>query len=144
MRQGSAGSEKRMQEIVIETLMSPEVQCAAPSTPMTEIVRRMRLDRRSCVLITESDRAYRYGGEELLLLLPETNRRGAENLGQKLLKAVARCALPHKGHSAGIVTLSAGIGSFDEHSAAESWEELLQSADRALYRAKNAGRNQIV
>jgi diguanylate cyclase (GGDEF)-like protein len=94
--------------------------------------------------IRKSDRVYRYGGEELLLLLPETNRRGAENLGQKLLQAVARCALPHKGHSAGIVTLSAGIASLDEHSDAKSWEELLQSADRALYRAKNAGRNQIV
>jgi diguanylate cyclase (GGDEF)-like protein len=94
--------------------------------------------------VRKSDRVYRYGGEELLLLLPETNRRGAENLGEKLLKAIAQCAIPHQGHPAGIVTVSGGIGSLDEHGDADSWEDLLQSADRALYRAKNAGRNRIM
>jgi diguanylate cyclase (GGDEF)-like protein len=94
--------------------------------------------------IRKSDRIYRYGGEELLLLLPETNRAGAENLGQKLLRAVTRCAIPHQAHPVGIVTFSGGIASLDEQSEAASWEDLLQTADRALYRAKNAGRNCIL
>ena len=93
--------------------------------------------------IRRSDRVYRYGGEELLLLLPETNRRGAENLGQKLLEAVAKCAIPHVGHSPSIVTISGGISCFDESGAAEGWRDLLHRADRALYRAKSAGRNRI-
>jgi diguanylate cyclase (GGDEF)-like protein len=94
--------------------------------------------------IRKSDRVYRYGGEELLLLLPETNRQGAQNLGQKLLAAVAQCAIPHVSHSAGIVTFSGGISCFDENGTAESWEDLLEQADRALYQAKSQGRNRIV
>jgi diguanylate cyclase (GGDEF)-like protein len=94
--------------------------------------------------IRKSDRIYRYGGEELLLLLPETNREGAENLGQKLLGAVTQRAIPHSRHPLGIMTFSGGIGCFEESRAVETWQELVQSADRALYRAKNAGRNRIV
>ncbi len=94
-------------------------------------------------IIRKSDRVYRYGGEELLLLLPETDRAGAQKLGGKLLEAVEKCAIPHMGHSAGIVTLSGGISCFGEDGTAESWEELLQKADGALYQAKNAGRNRI-
>jgi diguanylate cyclase (GGDEF)-like protein len=94
--------------------------------------------------IRKSDRVYRYGGEELLLLLPETDRRGAEKLAEKLLKAIARCAIPHQGQPAGIVTLSGGIASLEEHGTGDSWEDLLQAADRALYQAKNAGRNRIM
>jgi diguanylate cyclase (GGDEF)-like protein len=94
--------------------------------------------------IRKSDRVYRYGGEELLLVLPETDRSGAENLGQKLLKAVTQRAIEHTGHTAGTVTLSGGIGCSDLSDATESWHELLQRADRALYQAKNAGRNRIV
>jgi diguanylate cyclase (GGDEF)-like protein len=94
--------------------------------------------------IRTSDRIYRYGGEELLLLLPDTGRAGAQTLGQKLLQAVAQCAIPHKCHAPGIVTFSGGIAALDEQSADASWEDLLQAADRALYRAKHAGRNRIV
>ncbi|MGH7930855.1 MAG: GGDEF domain-containing protein [Candidatus Binatia bacterium] len=88
--------------------------------------------------IRKSDRVYRYGGEELLLLLPETDRPGAENLGQKLLQAVANRAIEHIGHSAGIVTFSCGVGYFDLSAAAASWHDLSQRADRALYQAKSA------
>jgi diguanylate cyclase (GGDEF)-like protein len=93
--------------------------------------------------IRRSDRVYRYGGEELLLLLPDTGRDGAEKLGQKLLAAVAQCAIPHRGQAPGIVTFSGGIAALDEEMPDASWEDLLQAADRALYRAKHAGRNCI-
>jgi diguanylate cyclase (GGDEF)-like protein len=93
--------------------------------------------------IRRSDRLYRYGGEELLLLLPDTGRSGAEKLGHKLLRVVAECAIPHEGHAPGIVTFSGGIAALDEERAGASWEDILQAADRALYRAKHAGRNCI-
>jgi diguanylate cyclase (GGDEF)-like protein len=94
--------------------------------------------------IRRSDRIYRYGGEELLLLLPDTGRAGAEKLGRKLLHAVAQCAIPHEAHAPGVITFSGGIAALDEESAEASWEDLLQAADRALYRAKHAGRNRIM
>jgi diguanylate cyclase (GGDEF)-like protein len=94
--------------------------------------------------IRSSDRVYRYGGEELLLMLPETNRPGAQNLGRKLLEAIAKRAIPHVAAAAGRVTFSGGISCFGENGTDESWHDLLQRADRALYQAKSAGRNRIV
>jgi diguanylate cyclase (GGDEF)-like protein len=94
--------------------------------------------------IRHSDRVYRYGGEELLLLFPETTAQEAEGLGQKLLHAVAQRALPHLPHPMGIMTLSAGVSYLEEASVAESWRDLLQMADWALYEAKSSGRNRVV
>jgi diguanylate cyclase (GGDEF)-like protein len=94
--------------------------------------------------IRHSDRVYRYGGEELLVLFPETTGEEGQDLGQELLHAVAQRALPHLPHPMGIMTLSAGVSCLDEASAAESWRDLLQMADWALYEAKSAGRNRVV
>lgn len=94
--------------------------------------------------IGKSDRVYRYGGEELLLLLPETTRQGAEKLGQKLRETIGQRAIPHALYPVGILTFSAGISCLGENGAAESWHELLQRADWALYQAKSTGRNRIV
>ncbi len=95
-------------------------------------------------VLRKSDRAYRYGGEELLLLLPETTLEGAEELARRLLVAVLNRGIPHASLPLGILTLSGGISGVGEVGPKESWHELVQRADWALYQAKNAGRNRIV
>lgn len=94
--------------------------------------------------IRKSDRVYRYGGEELLLLLPETTGQDAERLGQRLLEAVADRAIPHLRHPMGVMTFSGGISGFEADRGTETWQDLVQRADSALYQAKSAGRNRIV
>jgi diguanylate cyclase len=79
----------------------------------------------------------RYGGEEFLVLLPNTDSGGAEVMAAKLLQAVA--AQPSG--QAGLVTISAGL--FVDAAGAEP-DAVLQGADTALYAAKRAGRNRFV
>lgn len=85
----------------------------------------------------------RYGGEEFLVVLPETELAGARRTAEKLRRAVAEIELPHAGLGPVRTTISAGLASLGEvggltpHSA----EALIAAADAALYRAKAAGRN---
>ena len=85
----------------------------------------------------KEDRLFRFGGEEFLLLLPNTERAGLLAAAQHLQQQVAQ----HLRGPGGAVTMSVGgaILRRDEH-----WENMLQRADERLYRAKNAGRNCIV
>lgn len=88
-----------------------------------------------------SDTLGRYGGEEFAVLLPETGREAALSLAKRILAAVRGTAIFHAGNRLG-VTASIGVAT---GLAAEtgSFDELLEQADRALYEAKNAGRNQL-
>jgi len=85
----------------------------------------------------------RYGGEEFLVLLPETEKRNALRVGEKLRKAVEK----HNFHSQrpelgkGKITITVGVSSFPEDS--ESAYELLDLADKAMYYGKAQGRNQV-
>jgi diguanylate cyclase (GGDEF)-like protein len=83
------------------------------------------------------DIAARWGGEEFILLLPETGGDGALHKADALRLAVA--ALPIRcGQERIAVTLSAGVA---EHAPARNLEETIAQADAALYRAKQEGRN---
>jgi two-component system, cell cycle response regulator len=94
--------------------------------------------------VRAGDMAYRYGGEEFLLLLPEqTLATGAVAL-DRLRLAVEALALPHPDNPpSGVITISGGIA---ESTAAQplAIDEWLRRADTALYRAKALGRNQVV
>ncbi|CAN5203886.1 hypothetical protein BH11PSE11_BH11PSE11_37670 [soil metagenome] len=94
--------------------------------------------------IRKADRLYRYGGEEILLLLPETAADGAEILARRLVEGLAQLAIPHCKSPLQCVTISGGIGfvQFDDP-LKSSWVEVVAQADRGLYVAKHAGRNQI-
>jgi diguanylate cyclase (GGDEF)-like protein len=85
----------------------------------------------------KEDRLFRFGGEEFLLLLPNTERAGLLAAAQHLQQQLAQ----HLRGPGGPVTMSVGgaILRRDEH-----WESMLQRADERMYRAKNAGRNCIV
>jgi len=88
------------------------------------------------VLKRTTDRAFRYGGEEFCVILPETTSQNAVNLAERLrLKIEENRAV--RGLS---VTISLGIA---EHRKGESAEELIKRADSLLYKSKEGGRNRV-
>ena len=98
------------------------------------------LTRISGILIDtlrDTDVVCRYGGEEFCLILTETGEQGAHNTAERICQAVA--AEPIDGIP---VTISLGVASIE--TAAANPSVLLEYADKALYRAKNSGRNRVV
>lgn len=90
-----------------------------------------------------TDLAARYGGEEFALVLPETSLGGARLLAEKLRLAVEALAIPHQTLPEGsVVTVSVGVATLVPSDAYEP-VELVERADRALYMAKNNGRNRV-
>jgi diguanylate cyclase (GGDEF)-like protein len=89
--------------------------------------------------IRQGDLAFRYGGEEFLVLCRDTPQAAAILLAERLRLAVkSRSAQA----AAGMVTISAGVATFPDH--ARTLDELIASADRRLFAAKNRGRDQVV
>ncbi len=94
--------------------------------------------------IRKSDRLYRYGGEEFLLLLPETRGDQAEILARRMVKRLADMGISHSKNPFNVVTMSGGIGTNGAGLKRKSkWEEVVAEADLGLYKAKRNGRNQI-
>lgn len=94
--------------------------------------------------IRASDSVYRYGGEEFLILLPETDARGAALVTERIRSAVATRAIPHPASpTARHVTVSLGFTDVPTRETAQQldWQDVVQRADHALYRSKQAGRN---
>ena len=91
--------------------------------------------------IRGADRIYRYGGEELLVTLPETGLTGAQTLAQRITEELVTLEIQHETSKYGVLTTSAGISTFAV--GHDSWQNLLEQADQALYQAKADGRNRI-
>ncbi len=87
----------------------------------------------------ETDRLFRYGGEEILMLLPEARNQYAFIAAERARKAVDDLKIPHVDSPIGHITISAGVASEN----GKNWQELVDRADKALYRAKNMGRNNV-
>lgn len=92
--------------------------------------------------IKGKDSAARYGGEEFTVLLPATTSAGAAAVAENIRTAVARAKLfkADNKEPLGQITLSAGVAT---HRHGEHIMDLINRADRALYRAKNEGRNRV-
>ena len=88
------------------------------------------------------DMLARFGGEEFVIILPNTPATGAEIMSQIVLKTIAACAIPHTGSPYGSVTVSLGCATLTA-TLEGSTKDLLKAADDAMYRAKTNGRNQI-
>ncbi|MEW6401167.1 MAG: diguanylate cyclase [Chloroflexota bacterium] len=89
--------------------------------------------------LRETDILGRYGGDEFIALLPETGVGHAQVLARRLCKQLERLKVKPSSREGGEITASIGIASLDE--ADERLADLLEHADRALYAAKEAGRN---
>ena len=90
----------------------------------------------------ERDLATRFGGEEILLLLPDTDLGDAIRVAERIRRAIEALALPHKeGGSRQIVTASLGVAAAPVQTLTSA--ELISTADIALYAAKRNGRNQV-
>jgi diguanylate cyclase (GGDEF)-like protein len=89
-----------------------------------------------------TDLAARFGGEELCVLLPETDIAGAEVLARRFLDSLRACPFTGQGGAAFHVTASVGVAALG--SAEETLEDLIERADTALYRAKDEGRDRVV
>jgi len=86
--------------------------------------------------------AARYGGDEFVILLPETDKTAGQVVAEEVRKTIeshlffGREELPTKK-----VTISVGVSAFPEDGADS--QTLIQSADKALYKAKECGRNMV-
>jgi diguanylate cyclase (GGDEF)-like protein len=87
------------------------------------------------------DAAGRYGGEEIVIVLPQTDLEGAGVLAERLRQAIEHAAFDIGGGVRLGVTVSIGVAALD--GKVRSAEELVEAADAALYGAKAAGRNRV-
>ncbi|MDM3870803.1 GGDEF domain-containing protein [Porticoccus sp. W117] len=87
-----------------------------------------------------TDLASRFGGEEFALLLPDTDREGAMVVAENILQAVRQVRIPGVEGQDSAITVSVGVGCCIPQRG-EGSEQLLEAADQALYRAKDAGRD---
>ncbi len=88
------------------------------------------------------DLATRYGGEEFLVILPDTDLDAGQHVAERIRKLIEALDLPHAVSSSGRVTISIGVAALSGGHYKDA-ESLLLAADEALYRAKNGGRNQV-
>lgn len=92
--------------------------------------------------IRETDIPARYGGEEFSIIMPETNRTRGKLIAERLRKAIADYPFKNaKQQPGGALNVSIGLASYPENAA--SPHDLIEAADRALYRAKSTGRNRV-
>jgi two-component system chemotaxis response regulator CheY len=90
-----------------------------------------------------SDTVYRYGGEELLVVFPQQGIEAAGMAAERLRSGVERLGIAHEARGAGaVVTVSGGVAQLEDSDHAD-FNALLSRADEALYRAKEAGRNNV-
>jgi diguanylate cyclase (GGDEF)-like protein len=93
-------------------------------------------------LFRGEDVACRYGGEEFVLLLADATLESALARAEDLRQAVHGLAVQHRGQTVGAITVSVGVAVLPEHGIGPS--DLIAAADRALYRAKETGRDRTV
>ncbi len=85
----------------------------------------------------------RYGGEEFVIILPDTSREGAVSVAEEIRENIQNTKIPHpKSLPLGVVSLSLGVSTMPSD-VFISPEELVKQADKALYMAKQKGRNRI-
>lgn len=88
----------------------------------------------------ETNLTARFGGDEFVVLLPDTDAKDSQLVAERLRTSVARMAVPPvKDNPIPQITVSLGIAVYPDHGA--SLEEILQASDRALYESKRSGRN---
>ncbi|MFK7732169.1 MAG: diguanylate cyclase [Pseudomonadales bacterium] len=91
-----------------------------------------------------TDRIYRYGGEEILVILYDADVNGAYKYMHRAITAVAEFGIPHCESPFGVLTGTAGVASAIENGQCRhTWQEVVMAADKAMYDAKKASRNAV-
>ena len=89
------------------------------------------------------DLCARYGGEEFIVILTDTNLKGAMKVAERIRQAIEAMQLNHAtSPTSAVVTISLGVSTMKNNDV-DSYEELIKRADEALYHAKLCGRNQV-
>jgi diguanylate cyclase (GGDEF)-like protein/PAS domain S-box-containing protein len=88
------------------------------------------------------DIACRYGGEEFVYVLPESSLVDTQNRAEQLRQEMKQIKVYHLGKALNNISISLGVCAFPEHGLTA--ETILKTADTALYRAKNEGRDRVV
>jgi len=88
--------------------------------------------------------AARYGGEEIVVVLPDADSARANTLAMRMQAAVHALALRHESHASGVVTFSGGVATCVPRPRTDGWRGLVAKADAALYAAKAKGRDIVV
>lgn len=92
--------------------------------------------------IRPTDRLYRYGGEEFLVLLRDSNVVDGEAAATRIARGITSLGIPHERNDLwGIVTVSAGVAELNPDDLTA--ERSIEDADAALYRSKSSGRNTV-
>lgn len=79
-----------------------------------------------------------------LFFLPDTRADGAMRVAEKIRTKIEAMGIPHENSAtAQVVTVSLGVATSQDHTDLSSYEELINQADKALYRAKHQGRNRV-
>lgn len=93
-------------------------------------------------MVRPDDTPARYGGEEFIVILPQTPKDGATIAAERIRERIANHPYPHRERQPlKIVSLSGGVATFPDDG--RTGGDLIEAADAALYRAKQAGRNQV-
>lgn len=92
--------------------------------------------------LRKSDIACRYGGDEFVLVLPDSSLADAHRRVEQIRVLVKELQIRHDGPPLDTITVSAGVAAAPEHHSTAA--ELLQAADNAMYAAKQAGRDRVV
>jgi two-component system cell cycle response regulator len=93
---------------------------------------------RSCLRTIDS--AYRYGGEEFTVLLPETSGEEAVKVAERIRISLAECQFKPEKDASVQVTVSTGV---TQHTAGETTSSFVRRADEAMYTSKKAGKNRV-
>ncbi len=92
----------------------------------------------------ETDIVARYGGEEFAAVLPETGSKGAYEVAEAMRSNIEKADIPHKSSKvAEYVSISVGVATWVPERDSQP-EEIIELADKALYKAKESGRNQVI
>jgi len=94
------------------------------------------------VVSRPGDLVARFGGEEFVVVLPNTNSEGALQVANEICESLRNRRLPHTGNPFGIVTISIGCATLIPQAGMHA-PDLIAMADHALYEAKHNGRNQV-
>jgi len=89
-----------------------------------------------------SDLVARYGGEEIAIIMPDTDGEGATVVAQLILERLSQASIAHPASPFGRVTVSIGVTAAAGPQLAEV-QALIEAADQALYQAKSTGRNRM-